>query len=175
MFTRLVASASRYLSTILLHKLQIADTQIEAHTGKPPFADIRSDHVVVVRIMNGERPRWPIAPSQGHDVSAGVKELSESCWNSDPTRRPTAPEIVEALALEISQDVAVPQVLRSSPTASNPSTSALQEASKQPSSSLYNAASRERVSATAAVGHRVIDESDRSKLPSGPQIVERSN
>jgi serine/threonine protein kinase len=89
-------------------KINPADMEkIEAHTRKPPFSTIPSDHVVVGRIMNGERPRWPIAPARGHDVSAGVKELFESCCNSDPTQRPTAQTIVKALALEIGQDVIV--------------------------------------------------------------------
>jgi hypothetical protein len=75
---------------------------MKAHTCKPPFSNIASEHVVVGRIMNGERPCWPIAPAQGHDVSAGVKELCESCWNPDPAQRPTAQAIVKALALETS-------------------------------------------------------------------------
>jgi hypothetical protein len=78
--------------------------EIEAHTGKPPFATIPSGHVVVGRIMNGERPDWPIAPARGHDVSAGIRELSESCWSCDPAGRPTAEAIAKALALEIGQD-----------------------------------------------------------------------
>jgi hypothetical protein len=55
--------------------------------------------------MKGERPRWPEAPARGHDASVGIKELSENCWNSDPAWRPTAQEVVEALARVISDDV----------------------------------------------------------------------
>jgi hypothetical protein len=151
---------------------KISNTQSEAHTKKPPFADIRSDHVVVVRILNGERPRWSVAPAQVHDVSSGVKELSESCWNSDPARRPTAQEIVEALAVEISQDVIVPQVLQSSPIISNTGISALQEAAKSPTSFSHNAVTRDRVPVPPAADHRVNHGSSISKLSSDSQIVE---
>jgi hypothetical protein len=106
--------------------------------------------------MNGERPCWPIAPARGHDVSAGIKELCETCWNSDPTRRPTAQAIVTALALEIRQDVATPQALQSSPIAPNYSSSTLREVLKKPVNFLYNA--------TTAAGHRVNNESITSKL-----------
>jgi hypothetical protein len=85
--------------------------------------------------MNGERPCWPTAPAQGHDVSASIKELSESCWNSDTAQRPTAQAIVEALALEVGQDDAAPQILPLPPIASNVGVSALQEASKKPDTS----------------------------------------
>jgi hypothetical protein len=113
--------------------------------------------------MNGERPGWPIAPARGHDVSASIRELSESCWNSDPARRPTAEAIVKALALEIGQDVGVPQVLPPPPIASNVGVSALQEASKKPASLTYGAVTRDRVSATTAAGRRVNGVSGASK------------
>jgi serine/threonine protein kinase len=146
------------------HKLKPANMLIEAHTRKPPFATISSDHIVAVRIINGERPCWPIAPARGHDVSAGIRELSERCWNSDPARRPTAEAIVESLALEISRDVIVPQVLQPPPIASNVGISALQEASMKPISFSYDAVTRDRVSANTVGGHRVSDSSSISKL-----------
>jgi hypothetical protein len=114
--------------------------------------------------MNGERPCWPIYPARGHDVSPGIRELSEICWNSDPARRPTAQAIVKALALEIGRDVTVPQVLQPPPITSNVGISALQEASTKPTSFSYDAVTRDRVSATTAAGHRVNDESGSSKL-----------
>jgi hypothetical protein len=142
----------------------IADMRIEAHTGKPPFSAIVNDFAVVIRITKGERPCWPIAPARGHDVSAGIRELSESCWNSDPAGRPIAQAIVKALALEISQDVIVPQVLKSSPITSNVSISALQEASKKPTSFSYDAVTRDRASATTSAARRVNDRSGKSRL-----------
>jgi hypothetical protein len=160
--TRLAASVSRYLSIVLLHKLTPADMRDEAHTRKPPFATISSDFAVVGRIMNGERPRWPLAPVQGHDVSAGVKELSESCWNSDPVQRPTAQAIVEVLARVIDQDDTLPLVLQSSPITSNANASTLEEPSKVTSSDLHEA--WDGVPATKATDHRMKDGFDSSKL-----------
>jgi hypothetical protein len=148
---------------------------IKAHTGKPPFSTIVTDFAVVVRIMNGERPCWPTAPARGHDVSAGIRDLSESCWNSDPARRPTAEAIVKALAVEIRQDAIVPQVMQPPPLISNAGVSALQESLKQPTSLKYDAATRDRASTTTVVGRRVNDGSVTSKLSKRLAIMEQSN
>jgi hypothetical protein len=143
----------------------IANTLVEAHTGKPPFCTIPTEFTVVVRIMNGERPCWPTAPAGGHDVSTGVRELSERCWSSDPAKRPTAQAIVEALALEISQDTAMPQVLQPpQPISSTISASSLQEASKKPINLSHYAITRDRVSRITEAGHRINDRSGTSRL-----------
>jgi hypothetical protein len=113
--------------------------------------------------MNGERPCWPIAPSGGRQVS-GVKELSESCWNSDPAQRPTAQAIVEALTLVIDQNDTLPEVLRSSEIMSNADISAAQETSKKAASAPHDTVMTDRVPATAAAGHRIEDGLDPSKL-----------
>jgi hypothetical protein len=138
--------------------------RIEAHTEKPPFATIPTDFAVVLRIINGERPCWPIAPARGHDVSAGIRELSESCWNPDPARRPTAQAIVKALALETSQGAITPQAPQSSPITSNVSIAALQEASKKLTSFSCYVVTQDRMVATAAADHGVNDGSGTSKL-----------
>jgi hypothetical protein len=125
--------------------------------------------------MNGERPCWPIASAQGYDVSDSIRELSESCWNFDPARRPTAEAIVKALAVEIGQDVMVPQVLQSPPLTSNASISALQGSSRQPTSLTYDAVTRDRASTTTVAGHRVNDRSGTSKLSKRFAIMEQSD
>jgi hypothetical protein len=125
--------------------------------------------------MNGERPCWPIASAQGYDVSDSIRELSESCWNSDPAQRPTAEAIVKALAVEIGQDVMVPQVLQPPPLTSNASISALQESSGQPTSLTYDAVTRDRVSTTTVAGRRVNDWSGTSKLLKRLVIMEQSD
>jgi hypothetical protein len=162
-FTRLVASASRY-SSMSYRVNFIADMRIETHTGKPPFSAIVNDFAVVIRITRGERPCWPIAPARGHDVSAGIRELSERCWNSDPAGRPTAQAVVRALALEISQDVIVPQVLQPPPITLNDAISASQEASKKPTSFSYNEVAPDRALATTSAARRVNDGSGKSRL-----------
>jgi hypothetical protein len=124
--------------------------------------------------MNGERPCWPIAPARGHDVSASIRELSESCWNSDPAQRPTAEAIVKALAVEIGQDVIVPQVLQPTPLTSN-AISALQESLKQPTSLKYDAATCDRASTTTVDGRKANDLSGTSKLLKRLAIMERSH
>jgi hypothetical protein len=149
---------------VILRKHKIVDMKIEAHTGKPPYSAIPSDHIVVGRILNGERPRWPLAPAQGYDVSAGVKELSESCWNSHPAQRPTAQAIVEALSHEVSQDDIQPQICQSSPITSNINVPTLQEASQEVSSIPHDTIMGGFVSATTTAGHIVEDESKTSEL-----------
>jgi hypothetical protein len=88
-------------------------------------------------------------------LDTSIRELSESCWNSNPAQRPTAEAIVKVLAVEIGQDVMVPQVLQSPPLTSNASISALQESSKQPRSLTYNAVMHDRMSTTTVAGRIV--------------------
>jgi serine/threonine protein kinase len=160
---------------LILHELEPANMKIEAHTRKPPFATIRNDFVVMRRIMDGEQPCWPDAPSQGYEVSSSVKQLSKICWNSDPARRPTAEVIVKALAFEIGQDVIVPQVPQPPPLTSNAGISALQESPKQPTSLTYEAVTRDRASTTTVAGRRVNDGFGTSKLLKQLAIMEQSS
>jgi serine/threonine protein kinase len=62
----------------------------EILTGKIPFMDVPGPDLLFV-IMAGHRPMLPL------DVGGQLGDLIQACWNSDPTRRPTATEICAIL------------------------------------------------------------------------------
>jgi len=62
----------------------------EILTGQEPYENIR---LLELRsnIMAGHRPMLPF------DIGGKLRDLIQDCWNLDPTRRPTAPEICARL------------------------------------------------------------------------------
>jgi serine/threonine protein kinase len=65
-------------------------TCYEILTGKIPFMDVLNRDLFSL-IMAGHRPMLPL------DVGGQLGNLIQACWNSDPTRRPTATEICAVL------------------------------------------------------------------------------
>jgi hypothetical protein len=64
-------------------------------TGKPPFPEL---HVgaVIQAVLEGRRPSRTTSCS-GTPSLDGLWNLLQDCWEEQPTRRPTAGEIVERL------------------------------------------------------------------------------
>jgi serine/threonine protein kinase len=62
----------------------------EILTGEIPFQDTRLSELQF-KIMDGHRPMLPL------DIGGKLRDLIQDCWNSDPTRRPTATEICARL------------------------------------------------------------------------------
>ncbi|KPJ67969.1 MAG: hypothetical protein AMJ43_00700 [Coxiella sp. DG_40] len=58
---------------------------------KDPFEECEHPNQIVNKVLGGERPQIP------EDCPPAFKELIEWCWDQDPTRRPTADEIVKYL------------------------------------------------------------------------------
>ncbi|KAG9304099.1 hypothetical protein G9A89_006009 [Geosiphon pyriformis] len=67
----------------------------ELATGKPPFHDLPHDHILIMAILNGQRPKItsPLIPPC-------IAEIIVKCWDPNPKNRPTTEEIEENL-LEI--------------------------------------------------------------------------
>ncbi|KAG9292251.1 hypothetical protein G9A89_023971 [Geosiphon pyriformis] len=65
----------------------------ELATGKPPFHDYPHDHILIMAILNGQRPKitFPLIPPS-------IAKLIEKCWDPNPKNRPTAREVVDKLA-----------------------------------------------------------------------------
>jgi serine/threonine protein kinase len=61
---------------------------LQVMTGRPPYADVRSDHQVTVLILKGKKPTRPSSP---HDVDS-FWDFIEKCW-SDTGRRPSAVDV----------------------------------------------------------------------------------
>jgi hypothetical protein len=70
----------------------------EMFSGNFPFYEIHQDHSVVVDVMEGKRPARPL-----HDLisTRGLSDelwnLIERCWAQNPSKRPTATEVVRQL------------------------------------------------------------------------------
>ncbi|KAG9292319.1 hypothetical protein G9A89_009131 [Geosiphon pyriformis] len=60
----------------------------ELATGKPPFYDCSHDHILIMAILNGQRPMitFPLIPPL-------IAEIIVKCWDFNPKNRPTAREV----------------------------------------------------------------------------------
>ncbi|KAG2339255.1 kinase-like protein [Suillus weaverae] len=65
---------------------------LQVMTGRPPYADVRSDHQVTVLILKGKKPTRPLSP---HDADS-FWDFIEKCW-SDTGRRPSAVDVLSFL------------------------------------------------------------------------------
>jgi hypothetical protein len=65
-------------------------------TGEIPFHDVLNNFAVMFKVTRGERPNRPsgVADRGLNDLMWG---LMQDCWEHNPTRRPTALQIVERL------------------------------------------------------------------------------
>ncbi|KAG9286019.1 hypothetical protein G9A89_022695 [Geosiphon pyriformis] len=64
----------------------------ELATGKPPFHDCSHDNILIMAILNGQRPKItsPFIPYS-------YAKLIEKCWDVNPKNRPTAIEVRDKL------------------------------------------------------------------------------
>ncbi|KAG9306497.1 hypothetical protein G9A89_008433 [Geosiphon pyriformis] len=60
----------------------------ELATGKPPFYDFKHDHILIMAILDGARPKitFPLIPPC-------IAEIIITCWDVNPENRPTAREV----------------------------------------------------------------------------------
>ncbi|KAG9284116.1 hypothetical protein G9A89_022890 [Geosiphon pyriformis] len=60
----------------------------ELSTGKPPFHDCPHDEILIMAILNGQRPNItsPLIPPS-------IRKLIKKCWDANPKNRPTAIEV----------------------------------------------------------------------------------
>ncbi|KAJ7036895.1 kinase-like domain-containing protein, partial [Mycena alexandri] len=63
-------------------------------SGDIPFADIHNDIRVIIAVKDGQRPQ------QSQSISQINWEFIRRCWDSEPTSRPSLPEIHRFLAVE---------------------------------------------------------------------------
>ena len=63
----------------------------ELITGRMPFWDQNNDIELIIKICKNFRP--PII----RNAPKGYIELMQTCWDSDPNKRPTASDILEQL------------------------------------------------------------------------------
>ncbi|KAG9306496.1 hypothetical protein G9A89_008432 [Geosiphon pyriformis] len=60
----------------------------ELSTGKPPFYEYKHDHILIMAILNGQRPKitFPLIPPC-------IVEIIVKCWDANPKNRPTVEEV----------------------------------------------------------------------------------
>jgi hypothetical protein len=59
----------------------------ELTTGCKPFDNVKHDHILIYKIINGERPKIT------EDTPECYANLMKSCWDSDPKKRPSIKDI----------------------------------------------------------------------------------
>jgi hypothetical protein len=68
-------------------------------SGKIPFEDVELFELALV-LQTGERPSLPADDlSRCCGLSAEMKDLIQDCWTQDPTKRPSADQVVERLKI----------------------------------------------------------------------------
>lgn len=65
---------------------------MQVFSGTTPFGNV-PDTLAILSITQGKRPPRPTHP----DVSKGLWELIERCWDDRPSSRPEAPNVLESL------------------------------------------------------------------------------
>ncbi|KAF7359860.1 hypothetical protein MVEN_00711400 [Mycena venus] len=63
----------------------------EIFTGDLPFCELAKDGAVILKVMQGQRPRRSLS------IPDNVWDLMEECWKADPEARPSAQRIVSRL------------------------------------------------------------------------------
>ncbi|KAG6828226.1 hypothetical protein H0H92_008759, partial [Tricholoma furcatifolium] len=79
----------------------------EIFAGQLPFAHITREATIVNRVRNGQRLDRPLDASLSWNVWGLTEEiwaLMETCWDFDPTRRPTIDVIIECFERSLPQD-----------------------------------------------------------------------
>ncbi|GBB85040.1 hypothetical protein RclHR1_11600005 [Rhizophagus clarus] len=64
----------------------------ELTTGRIPFDEVYHDHNLVIEVILGKRPKVT------EDTPIFFSNLMESCWNSNPLKRPPISEILESVS-----------------------------------------------------------------------------
>jgi Protein tyrosine and serine/threonine kinase len=68
-------------------------------SGKVPFEGVEIYELSLL-LQTGERPSLPADNlSQRRGLSTEMEDLIQDCWTQDPTKRPSADEVVERLKL----------------------------------------------------------------------------
>jgi len=70
----------------------------EMFSGNWPFYDVRNDFQVMMAVQAGKRPLRPsYALSRIRGLNDEIWHLIETCWNQEPSQRPTSDQILEQL------------------------------------------------------------------------------
>ena len=68
-------------------------TILQIFTGSMPFADVRNDALVVHHVLGGKRPKRETC----QEIDQNLWNILQSCWNTDPTQRPSMSTVLAFL------------------------------------------------------------------------------
>ncbi|KAJ4491943.1 kinase-like domain-containing protein [Lentinula edodes] len=81
---------------------------IEVYTGRVPFADVRSEIMVLEKVLKGERPERPLGTNAMTDE---LWNLINACWKHDRAARPKSGLVVDHLKHILRRSATDPAVL----------------------------------------------------------------
>ncbi|KAH7876951.1 kinase-like domain-containing protein [Lentinula edodes] len=81
---------------------------IEVYTGRVPFADVRSEIMVLEKVLKGERPERPLGTNAMTDE---LWNLINACWKHDRASRPKSGLVVDHLKHILRRSATDPAVL----------------------------------------------------------------
>ncbi|KAG6855806.1 hypothetical protein H0H87_010724 [Tephrocybe sp. NHM501043] len=103
-----------YALGCVLYEVRVSNTDLFASltedkifTGDVPFASIKRDNTVMLRVKAGARPASPPLSSSSWVEWGLTKETwacMEDCWNGQPSERPTASTVAQRLAAQVPED-----------------------------------------------------------------------
>ncbi|CAE7162504.1 unnamed protein product [Rhizoctonia solani] len=70
---------------------------LEIFTGKVPYPERRLDAAVIMAVMQGILPNRPIEHLKDDEQGNLVWNLLVKCWSREPSERPSARQVLEAL------------------------------------------------------------------------------
>ncbi|CAE7155356.1 unnamed protein product, partial [Rhizoctonia solani] len=72
-------------------------TMLEIYTGDVPYAERRVDGAVLMAVMMGTLPIRPVDHIKDDERGNRVWKLLSDCWNRDPSKRPSAGQVLQVL------------------------------------------------------------------------------
>ncbi|KAG6855866.1 hypothetical protein H0H87_009901 [Tephrocybe sp. NHM501043] len=80
---------------------------LEIFTGQVPFAQLPNEFSVMLRVQSGARPSRPPKSSPAWTawgLTDDIWSLMQSCWDREPSHRPSASTIVEKISAKLNKD-----------------------------------------------------------------------
>ncbi|CAE7095945.1 unnamed protein product [Rhizoctonia solani] len=77
-------------------------TMLEIHTGDVPYAERRVDGAVVAAVIKGTLPTRPLQHIKDDEHGNRVWKLLSDCWSRDPSKRPSAGQVLQVVCCSAS-------------------------------------------------------------------------
>jgi serine/threonine protein kinase len=81
---------------VRVHILTSDGTSVQVFTSTTPFSHIRLDHVVVVKVLSGERPPKPV-DCESVGFSNELWDVVKRAWDAEPESRASLADFIQVL------------------------------------------------------------------------------